>query len=279
MKKNLLNLAICLLICLSLALLAGCVSQTKYQSLQTEYSVLQDKYNSLQNENSDLQAKLNTAQAELKLYQDTGIKVYSNIEPDVATGIFGLHVVLSRNTTAHNPTWSELIDFITKDETDSQMYGIVLCGGFAEQVYNNAEKAGIKATFVVINFQEGIGHALNAFNTTDRGLVYIDCTGKGISLYAYFPNSIVIGDTGKYDKVAYIKVGKPIGLISVGTAYGLNYSDYEQWKGDVQTMRDRFNAANANSELYQLKQESDQKLGSFWKEDSSEIIKSIEIYW
>jgi len=244
---------------------------------------LQYKYNSLQNEFSELQGQLKAAQAELKLYQDTGIKVYSNTQPDVVINTLGDLASLTYNSNAHNPMWAELVSFIAQDDTDSYSYGVPnLCGWFAERVYNDAERAGIRAAFVVVNFEEGIGHALNAFNTTDMGLVYIDCTGESRMGY---PNPlfnlyyIEIGTTASHDKVAYIKIGKPVGMITLGCPYGLSYADYEQWKKDVQSMKDRFEKATSNSEMYQLKEESDQKLGSFWEEDPTEIVKSIEIYW
>lgn len=295
MKKNLLYPTICLLICLSLVLLAGCVSQATYQSLQTDYSTLQKQYNNLQSELSNLQTELNTtqdklssiqielsvAQAKLELYQDTGIEVYSDIQPDVMINWDGDSSLLLNNATSHNPTWSELMAFITRDNTDSLFYGLPnLCGWFAEQVHNNAEKAGIRAAFVVINFKKGEGHALNAFNTTDRGLVYIDCTGQGIqAVYPPFLCYIVIGDTDSDDKVAYLEIGKPLGMITLGCPYGLSYADYEQWKEDVERMRERFEATTTNSKMYQLKEESDHNLGSFWEEDPTEKVKSIEIYW
>ena len=37
-----------------------------------------------------------------------------------------------------------------------------------------------RAAFVAVLFSDNeAGHALNAFRTTDRGLVYVDCTGRG----------------------------------------------------------------------------------------------------
>jgi hypothetical protein len=63
------------------------------------------------------------------------------------------------------------------------------CGDFAERLHNNAEMAGIKCAYVSIGlsgytdpYHYGIpsnsGHALNAFQTTDKGLVYIDDTNS-----------------------------------------------------------------------------------------------------
>lgn len=63
-----------------------------------------------------------------------------------------------------------------------------ICADFAERLHNNAELAGIRCGFVSLDmtgytdpFNLGIasdsGHACNVFETTDRGLIYIDCTG------------------------------------------------------------------------------------------------------
>lgn len=63
-----------------------------------------------------------------------------------------------------------------------------ICSDFAEMLHNNAEKAGLRCAYVSIDlsgytdpYSYGIssntGHALVAFNTTDRGLIYIDDTG------------------------------------------------------------------------------------------------------
>ncbi len=63
-----------------------------------------------------------------------------------------------------------------------------ICADFAERLHNNAELAGIRAGYVSIDLEgypdaEGYGipsdagHALNVFETSDRGLVFIDCTG------------------------------------------------------------------------------------------------------
>jgi hypothetical protein len=63
-----------------------------------------------------------------------------------------------------------------------------VCADFAERLHNNAEMAGIRCAYVSLDmigytdpFNLGIasdaGHACNAFETTDKGIVYIDCTG------------------------------------------------------------------------------------------------------
>jgi len=83
-----------------------------------------------------------------------------------------------------------------------------ICADFAERLHNNAEMAGIRCAYVSVTlagytgpYNYGIssstGHACNAFQTTDRGLVYIDCTGMSDS---YGPDN--------NDKVVDVQVGE-----------------------------------------------------------------------
>ena len=44
-------------------------------------------------------------------------------------------------------------------------------------MHNNAEDKGIRAAFVVLQFYGKVPHALNAFKTSDRGLIFVDVTG------------------------------------------------------------------------------------------------------
>jgi hypothetical protein len=89
---------------------------------------------------------------------------------------------LHNNPEASNPTWNELVEFLRNDTTDQHVYYIssFVCADFAEMLHNNAEKAGIRAAFVSIDLEyyPMSGHSCNAFQTTDKGLVYIDCTGS-----------------------------------------------------------------------------------------------------
>ena len=64
------------------------------------------------------------------------------------------------------------------------------CSQFSKDVHNNAEAEGIRAAEVLVWFKnEDIGHALNAFLTTDYGLVYVSCTEA--------PDTIARVKTGK----------------------------------------------------------------------------------
>jgi hypothetical protein len=122
----------------------------------------------------------------------------------------GNMIVLIDNDNAVDPTYSQLVQFLQADTIDEYPYistgnspGTILgsaesrvdlpqiqkiidgtalpvppdvCADFAERLYNDAELAGIKCAFVTIDTSTGF-HALNAFQTADDGLVFIDDTG------------------------------------------------------------------------------------------------------
>ena len=97
----------------------------------------------------------------------------------VYVGANGHELKLINNESARDVTYAEVLEFIKIDQTDSIEYnpGVFTCGDYAELVQNNAEDAGIRCAWVGIDFEGNEpGHACNAFNTTDKGLVFIDCT-------------------------------------------------------------------------------------------------------
>jgi hypothetical protein len=149
----------------------------------------------------------------------------------------GSPIRLVENPAARDPTWAQLVAFVATDQTDTHAYveeepGGYMCAEFARDVHNNAEKAGIRAGFVALSFAgESVGHALDAFETTDRGLVYIDCTGG--RMYADMPDAVITRNcmflqTQTHDTVAYIEVGQPYGRIPIYLAASTDYAFYAQ---------------------------------------------------
>ncbi len=157
----------------------------------------------------------------------------------------GRQVRLVNNRQATDPTWEELLAFLQDDDTDSLSYsrGIYaspgqpivpgfVCGDFAERLHNNAEAAGIRAAFVVFHLRDEEPHALNAFETVDYGLVYIDCTGKLRPLFQAVEPPLFRVDLGAgssfvedadipyvepdYNKLVFAVEGDPIGMVSIG---------------------------------------------------------------
>jgi hypothetical protein len=219
-----------------------------------------------------------------------------------------IHLV--ENPNAVDPTWQQLEAFLVADNTDKEAYDLQThaCGIFAEELQNNAEAAGIRAAWVGIDFSEGgDGHALNAFNTTDRGLVFIDCTSGNSSDAAQNQQGKIWGVADSWDKVAYLSIGQEYGLISLSAATCPEYECYEaykhqkadfeaawqQYSDDVQAYNDwiesrmhHFSPADydkaqkdksdLDARLRALDKEGD-ALGAFWEPLGN--VSSIDIYW
>jgi len=167
----------------------------------------------------------------------------------VVVGGDGAPIDLINNPYATNPTYAVLEAFIVNDPTDTYVYSEdYSCGDFAEDVHNNAEAMGIKAGWVGIYFiGEDKGHACNVFQTTDRGLVYIDCTGsnpEGILTPVTFPDDTLTYETTSWDKVAYVEVGREYGIIAIDKADSPLYSYYEEFKQDWQEYERLLNEYN-----------------------------------
>jgi hypothetical protein len=77
--------------------------------------------------------------------------------------------------TTHDPTYKEMKDFLAADKSDQSKYieNSHTCTDYTTEVNNNAEAAGIRCASVYIIY--GLtGHSIVAFNTKDRGLVFVE---------------------------------------------------------------------------------------------------------
>ena len=210
-----------------------------------------------------------------------------------------------KQSTLNNPTWPDLKGFLEQDDTNRLVYKAAEfdCSGFAITLRDRAWRYGFRCAYIEIVFVD-TGHALTAFQTTDKGLVYIDATGntKG---------------TG-FDRIGYVQVGQPYGTISLDgvksqyiDASGdpakfwgaltytthpnpFSYDYYVNYRGRVQFYMDSrtaYNLAvaqyNAGSRIYSSSQLSAWKanlnalqidLASFYY-GLMEAVQTIEIYW
>jgi hypothetical protein len=175
-------------------------AKTELTAEQKENTTLLASNARLNTNLADIQKELDTLTESINLYQETFGEVFAGIEPyyviddtqpvawtDPGPFIASLrYYELENNPEAMNPTYDEVVKFMMADRTDSYRYvtDYYMCGNYAETVHNNAEAAGIRTAIVFIQFEHGVGHAINAFLTTDRGLVYIDSTGNDTHLLA-----------------------------------------------------------------------------------------------
>jgi hypothetical protein len=231
-------------------------------------------------------------------------------EGNIECGGDGEAIILDDNPEAIDPTYDELVEFIKKDLTDKKDYieygpNAYVCSDFAEEVHNNAEAAGIRAGWVAVTF-EGTdeGHALNAFETIDRGLVYIDCT-KGSD------SGSGDNEPQSWDTIAYIRTGEKYGIIHIDRAESLLYDFYVEyakaWREHKEMLKEyndevkRYND-EVSEKVYTIGSPEEQRitkwkeelvkkarilesqkeeLGDYWYESefSSYTVKSARIHW
>lgn len=86
-----------------------------------------------------------------------------------------------QDMTLARPTFEQMQNFLAQDITDQKPYvsGSFECRHFTTEVDNNAKTAGWQCGFVLICYEQG-QHAVIAFNTTDRGLIFIEPQTDGI---------------------------------------------------------------------------------------------------
>ena len=90
-------------------------------------------------------------------------------------------VVILSNSNARDVSYSELKKFLLEDQTDKIVYveDVFSCGDYSELLQHNAEMKGIRCAWVYVEILGQEGHSLNAFGTTDQGLIFIDDSGVG----------------------------------------------------------------------------------------------------
>ena len=154
---------------------AGCDSGSKCETAKIQHADLQSQVSSLKADHEADSQKIAALEADLQdMFQKTG------------------------KSMLENPTWEELKRFIEVDQTDTFEYipNEFDCEGFAIKLRDNAWRRGFRSAYVAIGFGENAaGHTLNAFQTTDKGLVYIDNAQK--------------------DTVGYVKSGEMYGTIAI----------------------------------------------------------------
>lgn len=152
----------------------------------------------------------------------------------------GQPVVVKNYADVTDPDYKQLVAFLASDTTEQADYEgpKYTCGEFAARLHDDAEAQGIRCGVVGVAFNASAtavangsddimpdaceacrGHAFVAFNTTDRGLVFVDDTGVTAEERAKGSRA--------YDMVVYAQEGKCPGEIAIGQATDFDYSYYE----------------------------------------------------
>lgn len=196
----------------------------------------------------------------------SGALVGCNSQPPFFKGT-GEPVKLVNNSGASTHTWDEIVRFLIQDNTDTVPYTTRHNSfNFAEELHNKAEYYGFKTAFVLVEFDNGDSYALDAFDTIDLGLIYVDSTGEGyfdsvaqpmikeyaevtiqeqasdLEMFWAFQSNcltylqIALSPLRYRDKVAYVVEGKRMGFISVEFT-GHDFS-YEHFIGEYAQLLD-----------------------------------------
>lgn len=155
----------------------------KYQSLQTQNAILITK-------NTNLNATLNASKS----------------ATPKSSNILG-----TPPRPVNKPiTWKQLVDFLASDHTNWNEYDInsYVCLDFAIDLVENAKKQNINARIVAVDFVNGdTGHAFVAFETSDKGTIFIEPQGDNTYSNVVIGN-LLCDDWGKYEcmgKIAALK--------------------------------------------------------------------------
>ncbi len=160
-----------------------------------EYYQLQADLDAAEQEINEVTADLAQLEADHRELQDD----YTSLNNDCQSSRESYQRLLERLEQSElvDISWPELKEFLEQDDTDRLTYiaGRFDCSGFAITLRDHATRCNLRCASVEISFSVDSGHALNAFETTDMGLVYVDCT--------------------EADMIAYVKLNEPYGAISL----------------------------------------------------------------
>lgn len=169
-------------------------TQTQLDTTQNELGTTKGELASVQTELEATAATLTATETKLKATED----VLQSAETELASALDTVSTVRSElddkedelaelqtsydglmaghGYTIKDPSYQEMMSFISADDTDKAEYikDEYECTDFATNLCNNAEEKGIRCAYVSIRFPGGSGHAIVAFNTIDRGLIYIE---------------------------------------------------------------------------------------------------------
>ena len=140
-------------------------TRTRLGTTETELKSTKEELHSAETELVSTLDNLDTVQAELDITRDELADLQISYE-----GLMTGH-----GYTIKDPTYTEMMRFLRADGTDKAEYieGEYVCRHFAADLCNRAEEEGIRCAFVLIAYPDG-GHTIVAFNTLDKGLIYIE---------------------------------------------------------------------------------------------------------
>ncbi len=146
-----------------------------YDNVSSRYEVLLTNYNSLTEEFDDLAREYEISYS--TRYQEGYTHGYlqGNLTGYQRGYIQGVSDGAGRGYDIRDPTFQEVLQFISSDRTDKNQYREenYTCVDFAADFKNNAMKAGYTCGYVYIQFPDS-AHTIVCFNSTDHRLVFVE---------------------------------------------------------------------------------------------------------
>ncbi|MBN1643318.1 MAG: hypothetical protein JW856_00635 [Dehalococcoidales bacterium] len=139
---------------------------------QTNLTITKDNLTAARNTLATTQSNLEVARTQVSSLQNDLVEAMSQID-NLQTNIDRMSS--SYGYVLNDPTYASLLAFLASDTTDEHSYikDAYVCWNFTSDVITNAAKQHIRCAFVYIEYPDS-AHAIIAFNTTDKGIVYIE---------------------------------------------------------------------------------------------------------
>jgi len=134
-----------------------------------------DAQSDIINATTDFNNVVETLQVIQNRYNDTTVEL-NNTYTEFDNAIYELNELKNGTRySLHDPTYNETKDFILNDSTDLNEYikGVYTCSNFAADVINNATGIRINCGVTLLYFNSS-GHSIVCFNTTDKGIIFIE---------------------------------------------------------------------------------------------------------
>jgi len=158
--------------------------ETQVSTLQANISSLQTEITSLNNEKTALENQVLSFQSEVTSLENEVVESFNlGYSEGEAEGyqvgydegyVQGVEDGPESGWYLRDPTYDEAIAFINSDKTDENGYTQdYVCYDFTADFDSNAFQVGYRCGFVYIEFTDS-AHSIVCFNTTDRGLIYIE---------------------------------------------------------------------------------------------------------
>ena len=158
--------------------------ETKKASLETQVAGLQSETTTLTSEVSSLGAQVSSIQTKVADLENEAAQSYI-LGYDVGESdgyqlgydegyTQGVEDLNESGCYLRDQTYAEAIAFIDSDKTDENAYtDDYVCYDFTANFDNNAAQEGYRCGFVYIEYSDS-AHAIACFNTTDKGIIYVE---------------------------------------------------------------------------------------------------------